>query len=82
MASVVFAILLVLDLQRAGAIGTPVAILIGSTGLLFLSLFVTGALLSIDKLASAALRAVHTAIPFLAMACTGLLGCLRLRNGM
>jgi hypothetical protein len=77
--SVVFAVLLVVAMARTGGIDTSVLVMIIVSGALFLSLFATGAFLSVEGQVSTVLRAAHTAIPFLTLASTLLLAYIRLR---
>jgi hypothetical protein len=77
--AVVFAVLLVIDVQKAVGLGAPLVALIILTGLLLLGVFATGALLSFEKLVSVPLRAVHAATPFLAMAGVVVLAYMRVR---
>ncbi len=77
LAAIVLAVLLAVDLL--GGHGVPVLALVLCTGAFFLGVLVTGAILSFETLASVPLRAVHTALPFLALSGAALLVYTRLR---
>ena len=79
LAAIVLAVLLAIDLLGALGLAVPVLALVLCTGLFFLGVLVTGALLSFETLASVPLRAVHTALPFLAIAGAALLVYTRVR---
>lgn len=81
LASIVFAVLLVIDIYRSMGFAPVQPWLIVAAGLFFVGLLATGAILSSDKTATVALRAVHTVISFLAPASVLLLAYLRLRKG-
>lgn len=65
LSSVVFAVIVVYALQKDVKIGAPVIILIGITGLLFLSLFISGAFLSFEKPAKLVWLTIHRVAPLL-----------------
>jgi hypothetical protein len=80
LAAVVFAVILTRDmLQTGGAIPLFIAVIF-ITGLLFVLLFLTGALLSVDRTPGTFLRAVHASLPFLAVSATLLLASIGLRK--
>jgi hypothetical protein len=80
--SLVLAVVVVYTLQKNVRIGVPVIVLTIVTGLLFRSLFVSGAFLSFDKPANVVLLMVHKAVPLLTVVSAVLLACLQLRTKM
>ena len=82
LSSVVLAVILVRTMQKAGGIDTLAVVMIVVMGVLFLSLFISGAFLSFDKPVSILLRAVHAALPFFALFTTLVLAYLRLRKNL
>jgi hypothetical protein len=69
----VFAVLVVLTLQRNFGMGPAALVLTVLTGVCLLSLFVSGALLSLDRPVSALLLAVHKLAPLLTLLSAALL---------
>ena len=72
----VVAVMAVVALLRQASIGAPAAGLMIITGLLLLSLFVSGACLSFEKPVNVVLSAIHKAVPILTAASAVLLAYL------
>jgi hypothetical protein len=82
LSSAVLAVMVVRTLLQNVSIGAPAAGLIVITGLLLLSLFVSGAFLSLEKPAKVVLLGIHKAAPILVVVLTVLLAYLQLRAEM
>ena len=80
--SAVLAVIVVCTLLKNVKIGAPAIVLIIITGLLFLSLFVSGAFLSFEKPVNVVLLAIHKAAPLLTVVSAVLLAYLQLRTKM
>lgn len=82
LSSAVLAVMVVRTLLQNVSIRAPAAGLIVITGLLLLSLFVSGAFLSLEKPAKVVLLGIHKAAPILVVVLTVLLAYLQLRAEM
>ncbi len=77
LSSAVFAVIVVVALLKKVQIAAPAMGLIILTGLLFLSLFVSGAFLSFDKPMNTVLLSIHKAAPLLIVVTAVLLAYLQ-----
>ena len=70
LAAVVLFVVMLVQVGRAAALGAVEVVSGVVTGLLFVGLFVTGALVSIEKPMPAVVATVHHVLPYLALAST------------
>lgn len=70
LAAVVLWIVMLVQAGRAAALGTVEVVTTVVAGLLFVGLFVTGALLSMEKPMPAIVATIHHVLPYLALAST------------
>ena len=79
-ATVVMTVLVVIAIQKSSGIAGTALLMTVLAGVFLLSLFVTGALLSLDRTVSALLLAVHRAASVMAPASAAILFWIRLRG--
>ena len=80
LASIVFSVLMAVTASRSSLSGPQVCVLV-LAAIFFLTLLATGGVLSSDKLATTALRALHAVAAFCVLASVPLLAWMRLRAG-